>query len=79
MLIELSKREIEVILELMELGITYTITHGDPQFSICKVSDGKEIPNKHKKAEKIINTNDLKDKLKGYLKCNENCDDCEYF
>jgi len=64
MLIELSKREIEVILELMGLGITFEITHGDPQFYECKVSDGKDIPNKHKEGEKIINTNELMDRLR---------------
>jgi len=64
MLVELSKGEIEVILELMELGITFEITHGSPQFYECKVSDNKEIPNRQKKAEKIINTNELMDRLR---------------
>ena len=64
MLVELSKREIEVILELMGLGITFEITHGDPQFYECKVSDGKDIQDKQKKPEKIINTNELMDRLK---------------
>ena len=67
MLVELSKREIEVILELMGLGITFEITHGNPQFKELKVSDGKEIPDKQKKAEKIVNVNELMEKLKKSL------------
>ena len=67
MLVELSKREIEVILELMGLGITYSITHGNPTFRELKVSDGKDIPDKQKKAEKIVNVNELMDRLKKSL------------
>ena len=67
MLIELSKGEIEVILELMGLGITFEMTHGNPQFTELKVSDGKDIQNKQKKAEKIVNVNELMEKLKKSL------------
>lgn len=68
MKVELSKREIEVILELMELGITFEITHGNPKFIEYKVSDNNEIPQQQGKAKIVINTNELKDKLKGYIK-----------
>ena len=64
--IELSKREVEVILELMELGITYEITHGNPEFVKLKVGDGINI-NVHRKRRKIVNTNELKSKLRCYL------------
>ena len=52
MKVELSKREIEVILELMEYGSTFLFSHGG--------GDYKPI----KKDEERININDLKEKLK---------------
>ena len=55
MKIELSKREIEAILEIMGYGITFLITHG----SVKAEEDNKK--------EKI-NLNKLEDKLKGYIK-----------
>jgi len=51
MKVELSKREIEVILDLMEAGVTFLITH--------RLAD-KSI----KKDKEIINLNDLENKLK---------------
>jgi len=70
MLIELSKREIEVIVELMNMGVTYSITHGDPQFRVCKVDNNVIISNplENKPKEKIINTNDLMERLKEKIK-----------
>ena len=69
MLVELSKREIEVILELMGLGITFEITHGNPQFRECKIGNNMIISNPlvEKPKEKIINTNELMKKLKESL------------
>ena len=64
MLVELSKREIEVILELMGLGITFSITHGYSQFKELKVSDNQEILNEQKGKIKIINTGELMKRLK---------------
>ena len=59
--VKLTAREIEVILDLMDLGITFSVTHGDPEFNKPKHSDGNVIPCKQ---EKIINIDELKKKLR---------------
>lgn len=64
MKVELSKREIEVILALMELGITFEITHGNPEFRKIKISEKKQIPIEQNKTEEIINVNKLKNRLR---------------
>ena len=59
MKVELSKREIEVILELMEAGITFLITHQWVQSPIKK--DDKEK----------VNIKNLEDKLKEAITTNK--------
>ena len=54
MKVELSKREIECILEIMGYGITFLITHGSGKVE------------KDDKREKV-NINKLEEKLKGYI------------
>ena len=53
MKLELSKREIEVILDLIEAGITFLTTH---QWADKPIKEDKEI----------INIDELKEKLRGY-------------
>ena len=55
MKIELSKREIEVILDLMDAGVTFLVSH---QWADKPVKEDREI----------ININELEDRLRGYIK-----------
>ena len=55
MKIELSKREIEVILDLMDAGVTFLVSH---QWADKPVKEDREI----------ININELEDKLKELIK-----------
>jgi len=55
MLIELSKREIEVILDLMESGITFLVSH---TWADKPIKEDKER----------ININELEEKLKKAIK-----------
>ena len=55
MKIELSKREIEVILDLMEAGVTFLVSH---QWADKPIKKNKEI----------INIGGLKEKLKRGIK-----------
>ena len=54
MKVELSKREIEVILDLMEAGVTFLVSH---QWADKPVKEDREI----------INISELKDRLRGYI------------
>lgn len=50
MKVELSKREIEVILDLMEAGVTFLVTH---QWADKPIKGDKEIINLEKLKEKL--------------------------
>lgn len=63
--VKLTKREIEVILNLMGLGKTFAITHGDPEYRERKFSGDVEISHKQ---EKIINIDKLEERLRKKMK-----------
>ena len=56
MKVELTKKEIKVILDLMESGVTFLITHGQSEFR-----------GESSKSEDVVNIDELESKLRDYL------------